>query len=383
MITPLAGTKSTDPMYINFWYPVCIAEELANDAPLRARILGLQFVAFRDAEGQAHVLADTCVHRGGSLSRGKIVDGHVACPYHGWRFNGAGHCAHIPSVKEGARLPARAKVDSYPVVERYGIIFAFLGDQPEQDRIPIYQIPEWDKEGWRASGLVTFDLDAYFERSVENGLDPVHNEFVHKLQGNIRFRPEHMSIDSDTWGTKVSVAMEPPKPGTTKLEYLRNDDDPSHFGASSYHYGPNILVTRISLSKDNCFVQYFFEQPIDASHTRIFFINLRNCMLEEESDEKLQQINLAVAEEDIAVVSELYPIRTPELSTKEILIVGDECIGAYRKHLKAWENQGCRIDLKALRDNAGDIAYAIPSPERRTTKNWVLDTVPLWPASQA
>ena len=128
-------------------------------------------------------------------------------------------------------------------------------------------------------------------------------------------------------------------------------------------------------------MQYFFEQPIDASHTRIFFINLRNCMLEEDSDEKLQQINLAIAEEDIAVVSQLYPVRTPELLTKEILIVGDECIAAYRKHLKAWENLGCRIDLKALRDNAGDVAYAIPSPERRTTKNWVLDAVPLWPAT--
>jgi phenylpropionate dioxygenase-like ring-hydroxylating dioxygenase large terminal subunit len=255
-----------------------------------------------------------------------------------------------------------------------------LGYQSEQERPALYEIQEWNHEGWRASGLVTFDLDAYFERSIENGLDPVHNEFVHKLQGNIRFRPEHMSVDTDKWGTKVTVAMEPPKPGTTKLEHLRNDDDPSHFGASSYHYGPNTLVTRINLSKDNCFVQYFFEQPIDANHTRIFFINLRNCMLEEASDKKLQDINLAIAAEDIAVVSELYPVRTPELSAKEILIVGDECIAAYRQHLKKWAHQGCRIDIKAMREKAGDIAYAIPSPGRRTSKNWVLDPVPLMPA---
>jgi phenylpropionate dioxygenase-like ring-hydroxylating dioxygenase large terminal subunit len=364
-------------MYINFWYPVCLGTELAAEKTRRVKMLGLQFVAFRDTSGQAHVLADTCIHRGGSLGRGKLIDGHVACPYHGWQFDGTGRCAHIPSLKEGTKIPARAKVDSYPVVERYGIIFAFLGDQSEQERPPFYEISEWDKDGWRASGLTTFDLNAYFERSVENGLDPVHNEFVHALQGNIRFRSDRMSVETDRWGTMVKVRMDPPKAGTVQLEHLRDDDDTSHFGATSYHYGPNTLVTKISLSKDNCFVQYFFEQPVDAAHTRIFFINMRNCMLEEESDEKLQQINLAIADEDITVISELYPVRTPEVSTKEILTVGDECVVAYRKHLQQWERQGSRIDLKAMRANADDIAYAIPSPGRRTSKNWVLDTVPL------
>jgi phenylpropionate dioxygenase-like ring-hydroxylating dioxygenase large terminal subunit len=368
-------------MYINFWYPVCIADELPADNPVQAQILGLRFVAFRDGNGEAHVLADTCIHRGGSLSKGKLVDGNVACPYHGWQFGGSGRCVHIPSLPEGSKVPGRAKVDSYPVIERYGIVFAFLGDLPEEERPPLFDIPQWDQEGWRASGLVTFELDAYFERSIENGLDPVHNEFVHDLQGNIRFKPDDMTVDTDAWGTKVYVRMDPPKMGTTQLENLRNDDEPEHFGASSYHSGPNTLVTKIDLSKNNSFVQYFFEQPIDASHTRIFFINLRNCMLEKENDQRLQNINLAIAEEDIAIVSELYPKRTPETSTKEILIVGDECIGAYRQHLKTWESRGWRIDLKALRHHDGDVAFAIPSPERRTSKGWVLDTVPLVQAS--
>ena len=174
--------------------------------------------------------------------------------------------------------------------------------------------------------------------------------------------------------------MDPPKKGTTQLENLREDDNPEHFGAFSYHYGPNTLVTRISLSKDNVFVQYFFEQPVDGEHTRIFFINMRNCMLSESDDAKLNKINLDIADEDIVVVQELYPRRTPESSTKEILITGDECIGVYRSHLQDWQNNGWRIDQKRLRDTAGDVAYAIPSPARRTSKNWVLDSVPLMPA---
>jgi phenylpropionate dioxygenase-like ring-hydroxylating dioxygenase large terminal subunit len=366
-------------MYINFWYPICTTAELTADAPVKARVLALPFVAFRDAGGQAHVLADTCVHRGGALSKGRVVNGRVACPYHGWQFDGSGRCALIPSLGAEGNIPARAKVDSYPVVERYGIVFAFLGDLSESERPAPYEVKEYGQAGWRP-GLVTFDINAYFERSIENGLDPVHNEFVHTLQGNIRFRPDRMSVTTDEWSSTVFVRMDPPKKGTTQLENLRNDLDPEHFGASSGHYGANTLITRISLSKENVFVQYFFEQPIDDSHTRIFFLNMRNCMLEEANDARMEKINLAIADEDIAVITKLNPVRTPESSAKEVLVVGDECIGQYRRHLGEWEQRGWRLDLKALKAGAGDVAWAIPSPARRTEKNWVLDAAPLVPA---
>jgi phenylpropionate dioxygenase-like ring-hydroxylating dioxygenase large terminal subunit len=364
-------------MYINFWYPVCIADELAADAPMRVQILGLQFAAFRDSDGAARVLADTCVHRGGSLSKGNVTGGRLACPYHGWQYDGEGLCRHIPVLGEDGTIPARAKVDSYPVIERYGIVFAFLGDLPESRRPPLHEIAEWDQPDWRASGLVTFEVNAYFERSIENGLDPAHNEFVHNLQGNVKFIPESVEVTTTDWGTNVNVGAVPPDPGTTQLENLRTDDKPDAFGATTSHHGPNTLITEIRLSADNTFVQYFFEQPIDASHTRIFFINLRNCMLEEGKDDYLQKINLDIADEDITIIQELNPVRTPETSTREILVSGDECIGAYRQMLKTWEKRGWRIDLKAMRETAGDVAYAIPSPGRTGGKNWVLDTVPL------
>jgi len=364
-------------MYINFWYPVCLADELTNEAPMRVQILGLRFAAFRDTAGLPHVLADTCVHRGGSLSRGKVAGDCVACPYHGWQFDGTGKCRHIPVLGEDGAIPARAKVDSYPVVERYGIVFAFLGDLPEDERPPLLEIAEWERPGWRASGLVIFEVNAYFERSIENGLDPAHNEFVHDLQGNVRFRPETVEITTTDWRTDVSVGAIAPEPGTTKLANLRTDHVPDALGATTAHHGPNTLITEIRLSAENTFVQYFFEQPVDASHTRIFFVNMRNCMMEPEKDEYLQKINLAIADEDIAIIQELNPVRTPETSTREILITGDECIGAYRQHLQQWEERGWRIDLRALRDSAGDVAYAIPSPARRTSKSWVLEPVPL------
>ena len=61
-------------MYMNFWYPIAADEDITNEKPLRVRILSLDFVAFRDTEGEAHVLSDTCCHRGAALGEGKIKD---------------------------------------------------------------------------------------------------------------------------------------------------------------------------------------------------------------------------------------------------------------------------------------------------------------------
>ena len=62
---------------------------------------------------------------------------------------------------------------------------------------------------------------------------------------------------------------------------------------------------------------------------------------------------------------------------KELLTEGDVILVRYREHLKDWQQQGWRIDRKALREAGKDIAYAIPCPDRKTSGNWILDPVPL------
>ena len=134
-------------MYINFWYAAERSENV-TDKPVKVRMLGQDLVLFRDAEGKARCLANTCVHRGGSLGGGKLRNGRVECPYHGWQFEGDGRCARIPSLGLDASIPARARVDSYPVEERYGLVFAFLGDLPEDERPGILEVKEWGQPGW-------------------------------------------------------------------------------------------------------------------------------------------------------------------------------------------------------------------------------------------
>ena len=72
-------------MYINFWYPIAGSDQVTNAEPHRTKVLGVNLVAYRDDQGAAHVLSDTCVHRGGALGKGWVRDNCVVCPYHGWR----------------------------------------------------------------------------------------------------------------------------------------------------------------------------------------------------------------------------------------------------------------------------------------------------------
>jgi len=366
-------------MFINFWYPVALSAEIAAKTPYRTQILGLQFVAFRDGEGRPHVLSDTCVHRGGSLGKGTLKDGSVVCPYHGWRFAGDGRCTAVPSLGDGAKVPARAKVDSYPVEERYGIVFAFLGDQSEEERSPLCPVEEYGKDGWRANEIMVFEVDYYYERSMENGVDPAHNEFVHPTHGfsgeRKDYRVKDYEVEHTPFGVWFNLEMESSGYKDEVMSKVRTHD--SVTTAMSGTYGPNTIITYVHMTETTWFHQYLFEAPIDESRTRIFFLNMRNFMLEPKLDKPILERNKLIAHQDIAILTELNPVRTPPSNAKEILTPSDKVVVAYRERLKDWEDKGWRIDMKALRRRAGDAAFAIPSPARRQAGNWVVDPVPL------
>jgi phenylpropionate dioxygenase-like ring-hydroxylating dioxygenase large terminal subunit len=386
-------------MYINFWYPIVRSEDLGYEQPEKVRVLGVDLVAFRDREGRPHVLSDTCVHRGASLggawSAGnapRIVNGCIVCPYHGWEFGGDGECRNIPSIGYGEKPPARAKVDSYPTEEKYGMVFAFLGDLSEQERPPLLNVEEHGEDGWRANSILIIEVDYNFERSMENGFDPAHNEFVHPTHGfSGKNRDTYCVRQYDTedhhqgWGFWFTAPMDtPPLPqsdhptaeggtpwGGTKTER-------SKVIAGGGTYGPNTMATYINLTPEKMFRQYFFEQPVNENKTRIFFLNMRNFLLDPKNDGPIHARNKVIAGQDIQILATVNPRRTPMNNTKEIMVPADKAILTYRRWLENFDNKGWRIDIDEFnRRNGKDLAYAIPSPSRKTSGNWVLDTVPL------
>lgn len=364
-------------MFINFWYPTLMSDEL-TDEPVHRRMLGQDFVLFRDQAGIAHCLSNVCAHRGGSLADGKIKQDCIECPYHGWQFGADGRCRRVPSMGPEAKIPERAKVDSYPVQEKYGVVFAFLGDLPEADRPPLNVVKEWDQEGW-ASSWVSWEWHANIERAVENSIDPAHNEFVHPTHGfqgeREGYKVPDLEIIHTDWGSAFKITIYSPGLSEGGLKGLKTHEGERH--AVSGHHGPNQLWNQLHLTETNWMHMYQFATPIDEFNSKFFLLTMRNCWLEPERDEKFNERNVITSEQDRGILERLQPPMATTAMKRETLVESDKVVVLYRDALKRWERKGWRIDIDAINRNEGKVAYAIPSPARQNSKGWVIDPVPL------
>jgi phenylpropionate dioxygenase-like ring-hydroxylating dioxygenase large terminal subunit len=164
-----------DPVLVNDWHPVATVEELNGQNILAAELLAEDIVLWR-ANGQTLAWQDLCIHRGTRLSLGQVVEGdQLECPYHGWTYNTAGKCVRIPAHPEQTP-PQKARVKTYRVIERYGLIWVSLGD-PEHDIPPF---PEWDDDRFYKVIWGPKHVQASGPRIIENFLDVAHLPFVHE-----------------------------------------------------------------------------------------------------------------------------------------------------------------------------------------------------------
>ena len=121
-----------------YWHPIGVAAD-ATTTPRQVRVLSEDLILFRDKGGTPGLLYPRCAHRGTSLFYGKVEERGIRCCYHGWLFDAEGHCLEQPCEPDLGRNRDRVRQPWYPVEERYGLIFAYMG--PPQ-RKPV--LPRWD-----------------------------------------------------------------------------------------------------------------------------------------------------------------------------------------------------------------------------------------------
>lgn len=366
-------------MFINFWYVAEQSEKLTKK-PIRRKMLGQHFVLFRDESGKARCLSDVCIHRGGSLSAGKIANNCIQCPYHGWHFDGNGICQRIPSLGKEAKIPKRAKIDSYPTKEIYGLIFCFLGDIPDKERCPILEVKEYDWENWRAT-TQHFQFDIDYKRSIENGIDGAHNEFVHPTHGfsgeDEDYKSPPIDMKLTEWGTGFFNKVYAPPLKEKKMREASGRAVNAVVEAGTGHHGISMLWTYIHPTPEILIHQYVFETPIDETSTKIYLINTRNFLTDPKDDERVMERNQVVAFQDRDVLVNISPVLTPNKINNEFFVPMDRPIKRYRELLEKWEQKGWRIDSETVAKNRLSHAYAIPSPGRKKTKGWVVDSIPI------
>lgn len=166
----------------NHWYPVGWSADLKPGDVTPIVIWQRAIALYRDTEGVVHALEDRCPHRGVELHRGTIQGTGLACAYHGWVFDGdGGHCTSIPYLPPEQKLPC-ARVHSYPVQEKYGLIWVFPGQPDLADERSLPEVPEYGDDQWLMVPI-TAHFQAHFSICNENAMDVFHGFLHQDLQG--------------------------------------------------------------------------------------------------------------------------------------------------------------------------------------------------------
>jgi len=178
----LTGTGPDTPMgrmFRSYWIPALLSGELPEGdcPPVRVKLLSERLVAFRDTTGRYGLIDEFCAHRGVSLWFGRNEACGLRCSYHGWKYDVTGQCVEVPSEPEQSGFARKIKLRSYPLVERGGVLWAYMG--PHESAPPL---PEW--EFITVPPSQTFASKRFQEcnwlQAMEGGIDSSHVSWLHR-----------------------------------------------------------------------------------------------------------------------------------------------------------------------------------------------------------
>ena len=222
LITRIGPGTPAGNLMRHYWQPAALVDELSGARPVKpVRLLGENLVMFRDNKGGYGLIDRMCPHRGTDLAYGRLEDGGLRCSFHGWLFDRAGKCLETPAEPEGSNLCANIRQKAYPVVEKNGILFAYMGpgEPPEFPHFDCFIAP--DSHTFAFKGMI----ECNWLQSLEVGIDPAHTSFLHRFfhdedpkdyYGKL-FRD--VSADSDMPMTKIMRDFPRPKIEVEQTDY--------------------------------------------------------------------------------------------------------------------------------------------------------------------
>lgn len=251
------------------WYVACTAAELRRSRVRATTILGLGIVVFRSPDdGTLAALVDQCVHRGTALSAGRLRNGCLECPYHGWRYDKNGRVVHIPSM-DGPDLPEKPHAFSqqaFPVREAFGLIWVYPGDA-DPDAREIFEMPYWKEPGW-----VNYYMVSRFAGSVsalaQNFMDVPHTVYVHNrifrkspaklMRSTVEFTRASVEVEYDDPDDSIGMMPWLTNPGREPLVHWDRFFTPN-ITRCDYHWGDKsgfVITSQIS--------------PVDSRSSRVY-----------------------------------------------------------------------------------------------------------------
>jgi len=305
------------------WHPVLAAQALGT-APVAVRLLATDLVLWRDGTGAARAFDDRCPHRGTRLSLGRLQEGRLECPYHGWQFEGTGRCVHVPA--EPAFQPSASQsACSRSVQEKHAMLWVRLDDALGAAASP----PDVRPLPPRRLVCGPYDVHTSAPRVVENFLDTAHFPFVH---------PASLGDRAHTQVPPYEVQPDPQgRPGVASYRAWQPQSSATaaQGGWVDYRYqvlGPYSAVLEKKPAADLLREVYaLWVCPMEAQASRVWF-----TLWTSEgtlSDDALRNFQDAVFLQDRAVLESQQPRELP-LDSREAPGPADRLSAAYRRYLR-------------------------------------------------
>ncbi|MEY2342816.1 Rieske 2Fe-2S domain-containing protein [Acidithiobacillus sp. IBUN Pt1247-S3] len=321
-------TFSSDDWEIlaQYWYPIARLVDI-GEQPLATRLLDVRLVLWRNGTGFS-VALDRCPHRGVPLSRGSLRENELVCAYHGLHFAGNGTCTQIPA-QPGLVPSARFCLQSFPAVERYGLLWTCLRPAGE---VKIPPLPSWEEDGHQQIVPPPVDIQGSAGRQVEGFIDVAHFAFIHHnafadpdnpAVPNYEVRVENDIIHSDY----VSNVSNFPK----GLQHLAPEGflwrrvfavSPPFTARLTVHFPNDGLLNILNAA---C--------PMTATSTRLFVPITRNFDTTGPLDD-VYAFNAQIFAEDQEMVESQWPLSLPLDPTAEAHFAADRASVAYRRRLR-------------------------------------------------
>lgn len=300
------------------WYVIADADQVRRGRPRVLRRFGEALVLWRDAEGRVVGMPDRCPHRGAPLHRGRVREGVIECPFHGFAFDGRGQCVRMPCEGDATGLVSRYRGAALELREAFGWVWQWRGRPRAQ-----YPEIEYFEQVRPTDATRTFSVvwSTNYVRCIENQLDFTHLPFVHGNTIGARIPKTKMTVHAEVEGDRIRAWADDERAAasgrpTAALEFL----------------APNAWVLPLGPTVGNLLAFV----PVDEGHTEIYARLYQRAItvpgLSWLACVVMSLANRVILGQDRRVVEGSMPPR-PLPDVREMLVPSDAPIVAYRRLL--------------------------------------------------
>jgi phenylpropionate dioxygenase-like ring-hydroxylating dioxygenase large terminal subunit len=260
--------RNRDGALIDNWYIACLSRELSSSQPLHRILYDQPFVLYRDKESEAVCFPDVCLHRNAQLSRGVVIDGCIACPYHGWTYDSSGTVIDVPSEgPEGKKPHTHLQLKKIPVVEQDGCVWIWLGDSEPKTALLPFRFPHQNDPGWHHYFMIT-DFDNEVTHLAENFVDVPHTVYVHsKWFRTVQDSRVPIKVDVENGSVLVTYDHAQDKIGFAKWVLNPKGEPTTH---TDRFILPNITRVDYGFGSKNGFIIISQITPVSTLKCRVY-----------------------------------------------------------------------------------------------------------------